>query len=386
MKAKEIYMDNGATTKVDPKALEAMMPYFDKEYGNASSLHTLGSNAKNALEKARNAIAKSINAEPDEIIFTSGGTESDNLALKGIAFANKKKGNHIIATQVEHKAILNACKWLESQGFEITYLPVDKEGFIDDKKLEEALTNQTILVSIIHGNSEIGTIQDLEKLGAVCKKHKVYFHTDACQSYTKTEIDVKKQHLDLVTINSHKINGPKGVGALYIRKGISITPLLHGGDHEFKLRASTENIPGIVGFAEAVKLADKKHIDYMTKLRDKLIDGILRIQKVRLNGPKGNERLCNNANFSFKGIEGESIVGYLDAEGVCSSTGSACSEKTLEPSHILKAIGLTNEEANGSIRLTLSRFNTEEEIDYVLKVLPEIVKKLRSISPFYKGD
>ena len=385
MITKEIYLDNGASTKVDPEVIKVMLPYFDKEYGNASSLHMLGVNAKNALDKARKIIAESINAKPSEIIFTSGGTESDNLAIKGVAFAGKEKGNHIITTKIEHKAILNPCKWLESQGFNITYLSVNKDGFVDVKKLEEAITNKTILVSIMHGNSEIGTIQNLEELGKVCKKHNVYFHTDACQSYTKTEIDVEKQNLDLVTINSHKIHGPKGVGALYVRKGTKIIPLLHGGDHEFKLRASTENISGIVGFAEAVKLADKKHIKHITELRDKLIEGTLKIPYTKLNGPKGDKRLCNNANFSFKGIEGEGLIGYLDMEGICSSTGSACSEKSLEPSYVLKAIGLSDQEANGTLRLTLSRFNTEKEIEHVLKVLPVIVKNLRKMSPLWRG-
>ncbi len=372
---------------VDPKVVKAMMPYFSKEYGNASSVHKLGINAKEAIEKARAEIAKSINANKEEITFTSGGTESDNLAIKGIAFANKQKGNHIITTQIEHKAILKPCKLLEKQDFNVTYLPVDKEGFVNAENLDKPITDKTILVSIIHGNSEIGTIQNLEELGAVCKKHDVYFHTDACQSYTKTDIDVKKQNLDLVTISSHKIHGPKGVGALYARKGINIAPLFHGGEHEFGLRAGTENVPGIVGFAAAVKVAgfsnkNQKQIEHMTKLRDKLIEGALKIPGSRLNGPK--ERLCNNINLSFRGIEGEALGGYLDQKWVCSSTGSACSSRTLEPSHVLKAIGLSDEEAHGSLRLTLSKFNTEKEIDYVLKILPKYVEKLRKISPFGK--
>ena len=398
MKTKEIYLDNGASTKVDPNVLKAMMPYFSEKYGNASSTHALGQESKDALENARIVIAKSINANPEEIIFTSGGTESDNLALQEIAYSNRDKGNHIITTKIEHKAVLNTCKFLEKDGaekskisgttcggFKVTYLDVDKEGFIDSKKLEDAITAKTILVSIIHGNSETGTIQNLEAIGKICKKHNIYFHTDACQSYTKTEIDVEKQNLSLVTICGHKIHGPKGIGALYIKKGTTIHPLMHGGDHEFKLRPGTENTPGIVGFAEAVKLADKKHIDYMAKLRDRLIEGILKIPHVKLNGPKGDKRLCNNTNFSFKGIEGEAIVGSLDAEGICASTGSACSEKSLEPSQILKAIGLSNEDANGSIRLTLSRFTTEEEISYVLEVLPKIIENLRKMSPLWKG-
>jgi cysteine desulfurase len=383
--SKIIYLDNGATTMVDPKVVEAMNPYFSEKFGNASSTHQLGVEAKQAMEKSRKVIADSIGARPEEIIFTSGGTESNNFALKSVAFSNKEKGNHIIVSKVEHKCIINSCKWLESQGFKVTYLDVDNEGFVNEDILEKAITDKTVIVSIIHGNNEIGTINDLEKIGNICKKHKVYFHTDACQSYTKTDINVKKQNVDLITLNAHKIHGPKGVGALYVRKGTKIGSWQHGGGHEFGLRSGTENISGIVGFAEAVKQAsDKKHIAHMTKLRDKLIDGILKISDVRLNGAKGDKRLCNNANFSFKSIEGESLGGYLDQKGVCSSTGSACSEASLEPSYVLKSTGLSNEEANGSLRLTLSRFTSEEDIDYVLEVLPGIVKKLRFISPLGK--
>ena len=382
---KRIYLDNGATTMLDPKVIEAMLPYFTAKYGNASSAHSFGEEASEALEKSRAVIAKSINANPDEIIFTSGGTESNNFALKSIAFTNKNKGNHIIVSKVEHKCIMKACKWLEQQGFNITYLGVDKEGFVNPDDLEKAITDKTILVSIIHGNNETGTINDLKKLGDVCKKHSVYFHTDACQSYTKTEINVKNQDIDLITLNAHKIHGPKGIGALYIRKGTSIKPWQHGGDHEFGMRAGTEDIPGIVGFAEAVKIAmNKKHIAYMANLRDILIKGVLEIPEVKLNGPIGAKRLCNSANFTFKGIEGEAIGGYLNNKGIASSTGSACSAKTLEPSYVLIAIGLSHEQANSSLRLTLSRFTTKEEIDYTLKVLPEVVKSLRKISPFWE--
>lgn len=383
MADKTVYLDNGATTKVDDQVVKEMLPYFSENYGNSASLHLKGIEAKDALEKARKIIAKSINAEQEEIIFTSGGTESNNFALKAIAFENKEKGNHIITTKVEHKSILETCKWLANNGFEITYLDVDKDGFVNAKDLEKAITKKTILFSVIHGNNEIGTINDLESLGEVCKINNVYFHTDACQSYTKTTIDANKMNLDLVTINAHKIHGPKGVGALYVRRGTKLKVWQHGGAHEFGLRAGTENISGIVGFAKAVELANKKHIDQMTKLRDKLINGILEIPDVSLNGPR-DKRLCNNVNVSFKGIEGEAIGGYLDSFGICSSTGSACSSLKLEPSYVLKAIGKTNEQANGSLRLTLSRFTTEEEIDFVLKKLPEVVKKLRSFSPIYK--
>ncbi|HLC98636.1 MAG TPA: cysteine desulfurase family protein [Candidatus Nanoarchaeia archaeon] len=378
---KTIYLDNGATTMVDPKVVQEMAPYFEEKYGNASSTHHKGQEAKMALEEARETIAKSIGARHDEIIFTSGGTESNNIAIKGIAFANKKKGNHIITTKIEHDCVLNACKWLESQGFKVTYLDVDRQGFVNPDALEKAITKSTILVSIIHGNNEIGTIQDLEALGKICRKHNVYFHTDACQSYTKTELNVKKQSLDLVTMNSHKIHGPKGVGALYIRNGVKITPLLHGGGHEHNLRSGTENVSGIIGFAKAVKMTSSGHVRQMRKLRDYLIENVLKIPETMLNGTVGDKRLCNNANFSFKYVEGESIGAYLDAKGICTSTGSACSSRSLEPSHVLIAIGLKPEEAHGSLRITLSRFTSKEEIDTLLKVLPGIIEKLRKMSP-----
>ncbi len=378
---KKIYLDNGATTQVDERVLEAMNSYFNKKFGNASSTHDFGRDAKNSLEDARKIIAKSIGAKSGEIYFTSGGTESNNFAIKGIAFANKGKGNHIITTKVEHKCVLNSCKWLEKQGFEVSYLDVDGEGFVDANDLENEIRKETILVSIIHGNNEIGAIQKLEELGKICRENKVYFHTDACQSYTKTGLEVNKQNLDLVTLNSHKIHGPKGVGALYIREGTKIEPWQHGGGQEKDFRSGTENISGIVGFAEAVKIAmDEKHVEQMNFLTKKLIKGVLKIQGTRLNGSM-KERLCNNANFSFSKVEGEAIGGYLDQKGICSSTGSACSEMNLEPSYVLKAIGLSDEQANGSLRLTLSRFTTEKEIDYVLKVLPGIIKKLRRFSP-----
>ncbi len=379
---KTIYLDNAATTKVDEKVVEAMLPYFTERYGNASSQHLKGQEAKRALEEARHVIAKSINAKDDEIIFTSGGTEANNLALKGLFFANKDNGkNHIITTKIEHDCVLNSCKWLEKQGARIAYLNVNKEGFVSLEELKREITPETLVVSVIHGNNEIGTIQDIEKIGKICRENNVLFHIDACQSYTKTGINVKKQNLDLVTLNAHKIHGPKGVGALYVRQGIKIEPLLHGGGHERNLRSGTENVSGVVGFAKAVKIANTKHINHMAKLRDMLIDGILKIPNTKLNGPREN-RLCNNTNICFNNIEGESIGGYLDAYGICSSTGSACSSHILEPSHVLRAIGKTHLEANSSLRLSLSRENTEEEIEKVLKVLPKIVEKLRKISPF----
>jgi len=375
---KEVYLDNGATTQVDEKVLAKMLPFFDMKYGNANSIHVFGQEASEALEEARQVIAESIGAKAEEIIFTSGGTESNNLALKGAAFA-AGKGKHIITTKIEHDCILESCKWLEEQGFKVSYLNVDKEGFVSAEELEKAIRPETILVSIIQGNNEIGTIQNLEELGKVCKSKGIYFHTDACQSYTKAPLDVNSDNLDLVSLNAHKIHGPKGVGALYIRKGVKLEVWQHGGGHEFGLRSGTENVAGAVGMAEAVKMAERGQ---MKELRDRLIKGILRIKETRLNGPRGDRRLCNNVNISFNRIEGEALVGYLDQKYISASSGSACSSKSLEPSHVLKAIGLKDEEAHGSLRLTLSRFTTLDEINYVLKELPGVVEKLRQISPF----
>lgn len=380
---KLIYFDNAATTRVDDEVLKTMLPYFTEKYGNASSVHFKGQEAKDAMEKSRKIIAKAIGAKTEEIYFTSGGTESNNHALKGLFFWNKENNtgkNHIITTRIEHDCILNTCKWLEKQGAKVTYLDVDAEGFVDLNELENSITDKTIVVSVIHGNNEIGTIQDMEKIGNICKKKGVLFHTDACQSFTKVPIDVKKQNLDLVTLNSHKIHGPKGVGALYIREGVKIVPLMHGGGHERKIRSGTENISGIVGFAKAVDIANKKNVEKMIKLRDKLIDGILKIPKTRLNGSR-EKRLCNNINVSFSNIEGESIGGYLETYGICTSTGSACASHSLETSHVLKAIGLPPVQSNSTLRISISKYTTEEEVDYFLKVLPSIVEKLRRMSP-----
>ncbi len=380
---KTIYFDNAATTRVDDEVLKTMLPYFTENYGNASSIHFKGQEAKDAMEKSRKIIAKALGAKTEEIIFTSGGTESNNLALKGLFFWNKENNtgkDHIITTKIEHDCILNTCKWLERQGAKVTYLDVDEEGFVDLNQLEKSITDKTIVVSIIHGNNEIGTIQDMEKIGNICRKKGVLFHTDACQSFTKTFLDVKKQNLDLVTLNSHKIHGPKGVGALYIREGIKIVPLMHGGGHERKIRSGTENVSGIVGFGKAVDIANKKNVEKMIKLRDKLIEGILKIPKTRLNGAK-EKRLCNNINVSFSNIEGESISGYLETHGICTSTGSACASHSLETSHVLKAIGLPPVQSNSTLRISISKYTTEEEVDYFLKVLPGIVEKLRRMSP-----
>ncbi|VVB79181.1 Cysteine desulfurase IscS 2 [uncultured archaeon] len=381
----EVYLDNAATTRVDDEVVKAMLPYFTEKFGNASSQHVKGTEAKEALEKSRKTIAKAINADrTSEIIFTSGGTESNNLALKGLFFWNKdnKTGkNHIITTKIEHDCVLNTCKWLETQGAKVTYLDVDSEGFANSKDIESAITDKTFIVSVIHGNNEIGTIQDLETIGKICKKKGVLFHIDACQSFTKTDLDVKKQNLDLVTLNGHKIHGPKGVGALYIKDGISITPLAHGGGHERKLRSGTENIPGIVGFAKAVDVANKKDTKKMYELRDKIISGIQKISNVKLNGPTGEKRLCNNVNISFNNIEGESIGGYLEQLGIYTSTGSACMSDSLDTSLVLKALGLSPVQSNSSLRISISKYTTEKEVEYLLENLTKIVEKLRKISP-----
>lgn len=386
---KYVYLDNAATTKVDERVVNAMIPYYNEKYGNASSVHYLGEEARRDIENARALIAKSINAKHKELIFTSGGTESNNLVLKGLFFENKPNGkNHIIVTKIEHDCILNSCKWLETQGAKITYLKVDEKGFIDLNELKKSINEKTLLVSVIHGNNEIGTIQDLEAIGKICKEKEVYFHTDACQSFTKTLIDVKKMNLDFVTLNAHKIHGPKGVGALFIREGTNLTPVFHGGGHEFKLRSGTENVPGIIGFAKSVEISNSKDINKIRELRDYFIRELLKINGVKLNGAgieqerkgflkKIDKRLCNNINICIEGIEGEMLGSYLNAKGICTSTGSACSSNTKEKSHVLKAIGLSDEEIASSVRITLSKFTTKEEIDFALDEIKKIIEKLR---------
>lgn len=377
---KEIYLDNAATTKVDDKVLEVMNYYFGQEYGNASSLHFKGEEAKRAIEESREIIAKSIGARYKEIIFTGSGTESNNFVVKGLFWKNYPEKNHIITTKIEHDCILNSCKWLEKQGAKITYLDVDSQGFVNPIEVKNAINEKTFLVTIIHGNNEIGTIQNLEDIGKICKEKNVLFHTDACQSFTKVPIDVKKMNLDLVTLNAHKIHGSKGVGALYIKEGIKITPLLHGGGQEFKLRSSTENVSGIVGFGKVVKIASWSNVKNMFKLRDYFIEELLKISDTDLNGSKEN-RLCNNINICFNNIEGEAIGSFLTAKGIFCSTGSACSSKSLEPSHVLTAIGLTPLKANSSIRISLSKYTTKEEIDFAIQEIKKTVEKLRKISP-----
>ncbi|MEE9525668.1 MAG: cysteine desulfurase family protein [Candidatus Woesearchaeota archaeon] len=377
---KTIYLDNGATTKVDPEVVKAMNLYHEKSYGNASSTHHKGQEAKRALEESRKTIAKSIGAKDNEIFFTSGGTESNNWAIKELFFANPDK-SHIITTKIDHDCVLNTCKMLEKLGARVTYMPVDKKGLVSPVFLEKLIKKDTLLVSIIHGNNEIGTIQDLEEIYKVCKKHNVLLHTDACQSYTKTPLSTK--HADLITLNAHKIHGPKGVGVLYIKEGIKIYPFINGGGQERNLRSGTENIPGIVGFAKAVKIANPKHIKQMTQLRDYFIEELLKIPDTRLNGPRKN-RLCNNINISFKFVEGEAVGSFLDAKGICTSTGSACSSHTLEPSHVIMALEKNPERAHGSLRFTISKYTTKEELDFAIKEITKTIEKLRKISPLTK--
>jgi cysteine desulfurase len=382
----KVYLDYAATTPTDPRVLKEMLPFFNKKFGNTMSLHSFGREAKLATEEAREKVASLMNAESNEIIFTGSATESNNFALKGVAFANKEKGKHIIVSSIEHHSVLDTAKWLEKQGFEITYLPVDKHGLVNPSELEKSIRKDTILVSIMHANNEIGTIEPIEEIGKICSEHGVYFHTDAAQSYGKIPVDVKKMNVDLLTASAHKIYGPKGVGLLYVRKGVKIEPLLHGGGHEFGLRSSTLNLPGIVGFGAAAEIAKKemkRESKRLEKLRKKLEKGVLKIENSHLNGHP-EKRLPNVSNFWFDFIEGESLVTALDMKGIAASTGSACSSESLEPSHVLLAIGLKHHQAHGSLRLSLGRWTKKEEIDYVLKVLPEVVENLREISP-YKG-
>lgn len=379
----KVYIDNGATTPVDKAVVKAMLPYFSEKFGNPSSLHFVGEEAKRVLEESRAVIAKAIRAKPEEIIFTSGGTESDNLAIKGAAYANRDKGNHIITSKIEHSAVLKTCRELEKEGFKVTYLDVGREGVIEVRDLEKSLTQNTILVTIVHANNEIGTIQPVEEMGRLCREKGVLFHTDAVQSFTKVLLNAR--NIDLASFSAHKIHGPRGVGALYMRSGVKLRKLLQGGEQEFNLRPGTENVAGIVGFAKAVQLAKPKHIKHMKRLRDKLIDGVLKMPDTILNGSR-EKRLCNNANISFKYIEGEALGSYLDLAGICTSTGSACTSRNLKPSHVLMAIGLSEVEAHGSLRLTLSRFTTEKEIDYVLEELQKVVKKLRRMSPLTEEE
>jgi cysteine desulfurase len=382
----KIYFDNAATTQVDERVVLSMLPFHSEEYGNASSLHSYGTHAKEILDRSRRKLASFIGAEPDEIVFTSGGTESNNLALKGIAFANRSKGNHIIVSTVEHDCVLNVCKWLETQGFYITYLPVDNTGVVAVNELKKFINPKTILVSVMHANNEIGTLEPIEEIGQICKRFNVPFHSDACQSFGKIPIDVNKSGLSLLSLNSHKIYGPKGVGALYVRKGLNLVPLLHGGGQEGGLRSTTENLPGIVGFVNAAELCIegiKTESNKLLRLREKLTDFLFEtFENVYINGAQEN-KLPGLINFSFHGLEGETIrlLLLLDEKGIAVSAGSACSsnDKTNNASHVLQAIGLNQFEARGGIRVSFGRYSTEEDLERFKIALAESINSLTSI-------
>jgi len=383
---KTVYMDYAATTYTKPEVLEDMIPYFTEFYGNPSSIYSISRETKKAIDKARNRIAKAINADPAEIYFTGGGSEADNWAIKGIALANKNKGNHIITTKIEHHAVLHTCEYLEKQGFEVTYLDVDEEGSIRLEELKNAIKPSTILVTIMTANNEIGTVQPIKEIGTICKERKVFFHTDAVQAIGHIDMDVKNMDIDALSLSGHKIYGPKGVGVLYLRKGIKIHNLVHGGAQERNRRAGTENVAGIVGLGKAIELAMEnltEEKERLTYLRDKLIKGLLEIPYSKLNGSVGDRRLPGNVNISFEFIEGESVLLMLDAKGICASSGSACTSGSLDPSHELLAIGLPHEVAHGSLRLTMGAKTTEEEVDYVIETVPAIVQRLRDMSPLY---
>ena len=382
-----IYLDNAATTKVDHEVFEAMKPYFEEVYGNASSMYSFAGKARKAVDDAREVIADYLGAKAREIYFTAGGSESDNWALKAVAFAKKEKGKHIITSKIEHHAILHTCEYLEKNGFEVTYLDVDEHGLVSIEKLKQAIREDTILISIMFANNEIGTIEPIKEIGAVAHEHGIVFHTDAVQAYGHVPINVDEMNIDLLSASGHKINGPKGIGIMYLRDSVKIGALIHGGAQERGRRAGTHNTPGIVGFAKATELAVQnmeKRAGHERELRDYLIDRVLKeIPYCRLNGHP-TKRLSNNANFCFRFIEGESLLIMLDQKGICGSSGSACTSGSLDPSHVLLAIGLPHEIAHGSLRLTLSEETTKEEIDYTVDQLKQIADRLRNMSPLYE--
>lgn len=383
-----VYLDYAATTPLDKRILDKMIPYFSGNFGNPSSIYFEGREARKAVDEARGKVASAINADVNEIYFTAGGTESDNWAIKGVAFAKQKKGNHIITTSIEHHAVLHTCQYLEKHGFEVTYLKVDEDGLIDLEELKSAIKDTTILISIMLANNEIGTIQPIKEIGEIAREKKIIFHTDAVQALGNVPIDVKEMNIDLLSISSHKIYGPKGIGALYVKKGVKLDNFVHGGAQEKKKRAGTENTPAVVGFGEACSLVTEdldNHIAETMKLRDYFIESILKeIPNVRLNGHP-TKRLPGNVNLSFEFIEGESLLLSLDLKGISASSGSACTSGSLDPSHVLLAIGLKHEIAHGSLRVSIGKYTTKEEIDYVLEQLPPIVQRLRDMSPLYNS-
>jgi cysteine desulfurase len=384
----QIYLDYAATTPTHPDVVEAMLPYFTDVFGNPSSICVCGQEAKGAVEEARAKIADLIGARSEEIVFTGGGTESDNFALQGIAYANESKGNHIITSSIEHHAVVETCKFLERRGLLVTCLPVDEYGLVDPSDVKKAITDKTILISVMHANNEIGTIEPIAEIGKIAREAGIYFHTDAVQTVGHIPVDVNELEVDLLSMSAHKLYGPKGIGALYIRKGTKLISFMHGGGQERRRRASTENVPGIVGFGKVVEIARQEmseEAERLTRLRDQLINGLLeRIDHSRLNGHP-LKRLPSNVNISVDFVEGESMCLNLDLEGICASTGSACSSSTLEASHVLLALGLPHEQAHGSLRFTLGKWTAEEEIDRVMEFLPIVVAKLRAMSPLLKS-
>ena len=390
MTPRKVYLDNSATTQVDRKVLEAMLPYFSEEYGNPNSLHAWGREARKGVDNARSQVAQLIGAEPKEVIFTGGGSEADNLAIKGAAWALKDKGKHIITSSIEHHALLDTVKWLGKNGYDYTVLPVDETGMADPKELEAAIRPDTILTSIMYANNEIGTIEPVAELGEVCRRHGVLFHTDGVQATGHIKIDVKELPIDMMTMAAHKMYGPKGVGALYVRKGIKLIPVIHGGGQEFGVRSGTENTPGLIGFGMAAELAANRlasgEIDNEIRLRDRLIGGLTeRIPEITLTGHR-TKRLPYHASICVKYVEGEGMLLLMDAAGIGVSSGSACTSGSLEPSYVLLALGLDHPTTHGSVRMTLSKDTNDEDIDYVLEKFPPIVEKLRSLSPFYKKN
>ncbi|MDQ2085796.1 cysteine desulfurase NifS [Herbivorax sp. ANBcel31] len=387
MDKKTIYFDHAATTPISTEVLEEMLPYFTENFGNPSSIYSLGRESKKALEEAREKVSKAVGSNPREIFFTGSGTEADNWAVKGVAYANKDKGNHIITTNIEHHAVMHACQYLESDGFEVTYLPVDENGLVSANEVLKAIRPDTILITIMFANNEIGTIQPIKEIGKIARDKGVFFHTDAVQAVGTVPIDVNDLNIDLLSLSSHKFYGPKGVGALYVKKGVRITSFMHGGAQERGRRASTENVAGIVGLGKAIQLATKNIEENNKKLiglRDRTIEEVMeKIPFTKLNGDRQN-RLPGNINFSFEFIEGESLLLMLDMKGIAASSGSACTSGSLDPSHVLLAIGLPHEIAHGSLRITFGKDNTHEDIDLLMKELPEIVERLREMSPLYE--
>ena len=382
-----IYLDHAATTPTHPEIVKAMLPYFTDIFGNPSSIYSCGQEAKAAMEEARAKVATFIGAHSEEIVFTSGGTEADNLAIKGVAYANEHKGNHIITASIEHHAVIEPCKFLEAGGFRVTYLPVDRYGMVDPYDVKKAITDKTILISIMHANNEVGTIQPVGEVGRIAREADIYLHTDAVQTVGHIPVNVDELGVDMLSMSAHKFYGPKGIGALYVRKGVRLHSLMHGGEQEKKRRAGTENVPAIVGLGKATELAQQemgKEVEQLTHLRDKLVTGLSeRIEHINLNGHP-TKRLPNSVNISIDFVEGESMILNLDLDGICASTGSACTSSSLEPSHVLLALGLPPEQAHCSLRFTLGRGNTEEDIERVLEVLPRIVSRLRAMSPLLK--